>query len=168
VPKMSRVAVLLQPENSAHPPRLMRIMSTAQKIGIQVVLAEAGTVPDFEREFAMMKKERVNAVIILTDTFFVQESRSIAAQALKYRLPSISTNYEYPEAGGLMSYGANLVDNFRRAATYVDKILKGAKPGELPIEQPTRYQLTINRKTAAALGLTIPQALLRQADEVIQ
>jgi len=167
VPKLSRVAVLLQPENPAHPPRLKRIMSAAQKVGIQVVLAEAGTVQDIEREFAMMTKERANAAIIFPDSFFVQASRPIAAQPLKHRLPSISANREYAEAGGLMSYGANLVDNFRRAATYVDKILKGAKPGELPIEQPPRYHLVINHKTAMALGLTIPQALLRQADEII-
>jgi putative ABC transport system substrate-binding protein len=168
VPKLSRVAVLVQPENSALPPRLKRIMSAAQKVGIQVVLAEAGTVQEIEREFSMMMKERANAVIILTDSFFLQESRSIAAQALKHRLPSISANHEYAGAGGLMSYGANLVDNFRHAATYVDKILKGTKPGELPFEQPTRYSLIINRKTAMALGLTIPQALLGQADEVVQ
>jgi len=168
VPKLSRVAVLVQPENPGHPLRLKRIMSAAQKVGIQVVLAEAGTVQEIEREFAMMTKERANAAIILSDPFFLPESRPIAAQALKHRLPSISGNQEYSEAGGLMSYGANQVDNFRRAATYVDKILKGAKPGELPIEQPTRYYLVINRKTGTALGLTIPQALLRQADEVLQ
>ena len=143
-------------------------MSAAQKVGIQVVLAEAGSVQEIEREFAMMTKERANGAIILADSFFLQESRSIAAQALKHRLPSISQLREYAEAGGLMSYGPNVVDNYRRAATYVDKILKGAKPGDLPFEHPTRYQLAINRKTATALGLTIPQALLRQADEVIQ
>ena len=104
----------------------------------------------------------------MADGFLLQESRPIAAQALKHRLPSISQLREYAEAGGLRSYGPNSVDNFRRAATYVDKILKGAKPGELPFEQPTRYQLVINHKTAAALGLTIPESLLRQADEVIQ
>jgi ABC-type uncharacterized transport system substrate-binding protein len=143
-------------------------MSAAQKVGIQVVLAEAGTLQDIEREFAMMTKERANAAIVLPDPFFLQESRLIAAQALKHRLPSASANREYAEAGGLMSYGPNVVDNFRRAATYVDKILKGARPGELPFEQPTRYYLVINRKTAVALGLTIPPALLGQADEVIQ
>jgi putative ABC transport system substrate-binding protein len=168
VPKLARVAVLLQPENPSHPQRVVRIMFAAQKVGIQGVLAEAGTVQDLERAFAMMTKERANAAIILGDAFFLQESRSIAAQALKHRLPSIATNREYAEAGGLISYGANLVDNFRRAAGYVDKILKGAKPGELPFEQPTRYSLTINHKTVTTLGLTIPQALLRQADEVIQ
>ena len=167
-PKLSRVAVLVQPGNPAHPQRLVRIMSAAQKIRIQVVLAEAGTVPEIEREFAMMTKERANATIILADGFFLQESRPIAAQAVKHRLPSISQLREYAEAGGLMSYGPNSVDNFRRAATYVDKILKGAKPGELPFEEPTRYHLLINRKTALSLSLTIPQALLGQADEVIQ
>jgi len=168
MPKLSRVAVLVQPGNPAHPQRVVRIMSAAQKVGIQVVLAEAGTVPEIEREFAMMTKERANATIILADGFFLQESRPIAAQAVKHRLPSISQLREYAEAGGLMSYGPNSVDNFRRAATYVDKILKGAKPGELPFEEPTRYHLLINRKTALSLSLTIPQALLGQADEVIQ
>jgi putative ABC transport system substrate-binding protein len=158
----------LQPENPAHPLRLKRIMAAAQKAGVQIVLAEAGTIPEIEREFAMMMNQRANGAIIFPDAFFEQASRSIAAQALKHRLPSISTNHEYSEAGGLMTYGPNLTDNFRRAATYVDKILKGAKPGELPFEEPTRYHLTINRKTAMALGLTLPQALLGQADEVIQ
>jgi putative ABC transport system substrate-binding protein len=168
VPKLSRVAVLVQPGNPSHPPRVVRIMSAAQKIGIQVVLAEAATAPEIEREFAMMTKERANAAIILADGFFLQESHSIAAQALKHRLPSISQLRELAEAGGLMSYGPNSVENFRRASAYVDKILKGAKAGELPFEQPTRYHLLINRKTAMSLGLTIPQALLGQADEVIQ
>jgi putative tryptophan/tyrosine transport system substrate-binding protein len=167
VPKLTRVAVLLHPENPAHPPRLKRIMSAAQKVGIQLVLAEAGTVQEIEREFAMMTKERANAAIVFPDSFFIQEARPIAAQALKHRLPSISNNQGYAEAGGLMSYGPNLVDNFRRAATYVDKILKGTKPGDLPFEHPTRYSLVINHKTATALGLTIPPALLRQADDLI-
>jgi putative ABC transport system substrate-binding protein len=143
-------------------------MSAAQKVDTQVVLAEASTVQEIEREFAMMTKRRVNAAIILADGFFLQESRSIAAQALKHRLPSISQLREYVEAGGLMSYGPNSVDNFRRAATYVDKILKGAKAGDLPFEQPTRYSLVINHKTAKALGLTIPQAPLNQAGEMIE
>ena len=168
VPKMSRVAVLSNPGNPAHPQRVIRIMSAAQKIGIQVWLAEAGTIQEIEREFAVMTKERANAAIIVADGLFLQESQSIAGQALKHRLPSISQLRELTEAGGLMSYGPNSVDNFRRAATYVDKILKGAKPGELPFEQPTRYHLVINRKTAMSLGLTIPEALLRQAGEVIQ
>jgi putative ABC transport system substrate-binding protein len=167
-PKMSRVAVLSNPGNPAHPERVIRIMSAAQKVGIHVWLAEAGTVQEIEREFAVMAKERANAAIIVADGLFLQESQLIAGQALRHRLPSISQLHELTEAGGLLSYGPNTVDNFRRAATYVDKILKGAKAGELPFEQPTRYQLVVNRKTAATLGLTIPGALLRQADEVIQ
>jgi len=168
VPKLFRVAVLMNPANPAHPSRVIGIMSAAQKVGSQVVLAEASTVQEVEREFAMMTKERAKAAIILADGFFLQESRSIATQALKHRLPSISQLRELVEAGSLMSYGPNSLDNFRRAATYVDKILKGAIPGDLPFEQPTRYHLVINRKTAMSLGLTIPEALLRQADEVIQ
>jgi putative ABC transport system substrate-binding protein len=167
-PRLSRVALLVQPGNPSHPPRLERIMSAAQKVDTQVVLAEASTVPEIEREFAMMTKRHVNAAIVLADGFFLQESRSIAAQALKHRLPSISQLREYVEAGGLMSYGPNSVDNVRRAATYVDKILKGAKAGDLPFEQPTRYSLVINHKTAKALGVAIPQALLNQAGEVIE
>jgi putative ABC transport system substrate-binding protein len=166
VPRLSRVALLLQSENPAHPPRLKRIMFAAQQTEVNVVLAEAATGPEIERAFTVLAKQRPNALIVFPDAFFVQEARPIAAQALKYRLPSISTNHEYSEAGGLMTYGANLNDNFRRAATYVDKILKGAKPGDLPFEHPTRYSLAINRKTAMALGLSLPPALLRQADVI--
>jgi len=168
VPKASRVGVLLHPENVAHPPQLKHLILAAQKVGIQVVVGEAGAVSEVEREFIMMTKERVQATIILPDSFFVQTARTVADQALRHRLPSISINQGFAEAGGLMRYGANLNDNFPRAATYVDKILKGAKPAEMPFEQPTRYSLVINLKTAKALGLTIPPALLRQAEEVIQ
>src|SRR5262252_1218070 len=168
VPKASRVGVLLHPENVAHPPQLRHLILAAQRVGIQVVVGEAGAVPEVEREFIMMTKERVQAAIILPDSFFVQTARTVADQALRHRVPSISINQGFAEAGGFVRYGANLNDNFRRAAIYVDKILKGAKPAEMPFEQPTRYSLVINLKTAKALGLTIPSALLRQAEEVIQ
>ena len=168
VPRLSRVAVLVNSANPSHPPQLMRLMASAQKIGIQVVLAEASTAPEIEHEFAMMARERAQAVIVLPDTIFLGESQLLAAQALKRRFPSISALREVTEAGGLLSYGSNLLDNYRRAATYVDKILKGAKPGDLPFEQPTRYSLVINAKTAKILGLTIPPALLQQAEEIVQ
>ena len=168
VPKATRIAVLVAPENQSHPPQLKRIMLAAQRVGIHVTLAEAGTAPEIEHEFTMMAREHVHAAIVLADGFFVQEGRAIADQALKHRLTAVSNNQGFAEAGGLMRYGANLVDNFRRAATYVDKILRGAKPGDLPFEQPTRYSLVINLKTAKALGLTIPPAVLRQAEEIIQ
>jgi len=167
-PKLSRVAVLVHPRNPSHPVQLKRIMSSAQKVGIQVLLAEAGTVTEVEREFTMLAKERAGGVMVRPDTFFDQESRLIATQTIKHRLPSIGLNRLYAEAGGLLSYGPDLKDNSRRAATYVDKILKGAKPGELPFEQPTRYYFVINLKAAKTLGLSIPPTLQGQADDVIQ
>jgi len=168
VPQLSRLGVLLNPDNVSHPTQMKRVMLPAQKIGVQVVLAEAGTVADIEPGFAALAQERANAVVLFGDTFFVQQLQQIAQAALKYRMPSIYLIHDYARAGGLMSYGADVVDNFRSAATYVDKILKGAKPDELPFEQPARYLLAINLKTAKALGLTIPQPLLLRADEGIQ
>jgi len=167
-PKLSRAAVLVHPRNPSHPVQLKRIMSAAQKVGIQVLLAEAGTVTEVEREFTMLAKERAGGVMVRPDTFFDQESRLIATQTIRHRLPSIGLNRLYAEAGGLLSYGPDLKDNSRRAATYVDKILKGAKPGELPFEQPTRYYFVINLKAAKTLGLSIPPTLQGQADDVIQ
>ena len=168
IPKSSRMAVMVHPNNSAHPPQLKNIMSVAQKSDIQIMLAEADTAQGIGREFAMLAKQRVGGVIILNDTFFFEQLREFAAQSLKHRIPSISSLIEYAELGGVMSYGPDLVDNFRRAAGYVDKILKGTKPGELPIEQPARYRLTVNRKTAKALGLTFPQTIMVSADKVIE
>jgi putative ABC transport system substrate-binding protein len=130
-------------------------------------LAEAGTAADIEPAFATLARERANAVILFGDTFFVQQLQQIAQAALRYRMPSMYTIHEYAEAGGLMSYGANLIDNFRRAASYVDKILKGAKAAELPFDQPTKYSLAVNLKTAKLLGLTIPQSVILRADQVV-
>jgi putative ABC transport system substrate-binding protein len=168
VPQLSRAGVLLNPDNVSHPVQMKRLMLAAQNVGVQVVLAEAGTIADIEPGFAALARERANAVILFGDTFFVQQLQQIAQAAIKYRVPSMYTLHEYAEAGGLMSYGADLVDNFRRAATYVDRILKGARPGDLPFEQAARYSLAINLKTAKALGITIPQSLLVRADQVIQ
>jgi putative ABC transport system substrate-binding protein len=168
VPQLSRVGVLLNPDNLSHPAQMTRLMLAAQKLGVQVVLAEAGTVADIEPGFDSLARQRADAVILFGDTFFVQQFQQIAQAALKHRKPSTYLIREYPRAGGLMSYGADIVENFRRAATYVDKILKGARPGELPFEQPAKYSLAINLKTAKALGLTVSQSLLLRADEVIQ
>ena len=115
-----------------------------------------------------MARDKVGAVIVLNDTFFIQQRSQIVELAAKNRLPSISAVREYAEVGGLMSYGSSISDNWRRVATYVDKIFKGAKPADLPVEQPTKFELVINGKTAKALGLTIPQALLVSADKVIE
>ena len=168
VPKLSRVAVLVNPDNSAHPAVLKSVQAAAQKLGVQVLPVNARTPEDIERGFAMMKRERAEAVIVAADAFFVLQWRQIAELALRHRLASMATNRQHAEAGGLMSYGQNVADFYRRAATFVDKILKGAKPGELPIEQPAIFELVINRKTAKALGISLPQELLLRADKVIE
>ncbi|HWO44592.1 MAG TPA: ABC transporter substrate-binding protein [Methylomirabilota bacterium] len=168
LPKLSRVGVLLNPDNVSHPAQMKRLMLAAQKVGIQVVLAEAGTVAAIEPGSASLARERAEAVVLFGDTFFVQHFQQIAQAALKHRAPSIYVSHEYAKDGGLMSYGADLIDNFRRAATHVDRILRGAKPAELPFEQPTRFYLVINLKTAKTLGLTIPPSLLQRADQVIE
>ena len=115
-----------------------------------------------------MIRERAGALLILSDAIFFTQRRQIAELAAKERLPSIIGTRDYPDAGGLMAYGPNFLDLERRAATFVDRILKGAKPGDLPVEQPTKFELIINLKTAKALGLTIPHSLLLRADRVIQ
>jgi putative tryptophan/tyrosine transport system substrate-binding protein len=116
----------------------------------------------------MMARARAGAVTVMGDPLFLSQQKRVASLALRTRLPSIFPRSENVEAGGLMSYGATLADMYRQAAVYVDKILKGAKPGDLPVEEPTRMYLVINQKTARALGLTIPSELLRRADQVIE
>ena len=168
VPRLSHVAVLVNPANSAHAAILKSTQAAAQKLNIKVLPAEARTAQEIERAFSAMAREHAGAVIVAIDAFFIQQGRQIADLAAKHRLPSMSGSREYVEAGGLMSYGQNLADNYRRAATYVDKIFKGAKPGDLPVEQPTTFELFISRKAARALGITIPQSILVRADKVIE
>ena len=167
-PKISRVGVLMNPTNRSHPSQVTRLMLAGQKLGMQVVLAEAGAAADIDPGFAALAHERAHAVILFGDTFFSQHVQDLARSALKHRMPSVYIPREYAMAGGLISYGANLTDNFRRAATYVDKILRGASPAELPFEQPTTYVFVINQKTAKALGLTVPQSILMRADQVVE
>jgi putative ABC transport system substrate-binding protein len=168
LPKLSRVGVLSNPTNTSHPRQAKQLILTSQTIGVQIALGEASSVAQIEPAFASLARERVDAVVLFGDTFFSQQLQQIAGGALKHRLPSVYITQEYAEAGGLMSYGAPILENFRRAATFVDKILKGAKPTDLPFEQPTRYVLAINTKTARALGLAIPQSVLSRADRVVQ
>jgi len=168
VPKLSRVAVLSNSGNPDHPQQFKSIEAATRKLGIRLLQMNVRTASDIERSFAGMTRDRTEGVIILNDGFFVQQMRQIAELALKHRLPSIHGSVEYVESGGFMSYGPNFIDNFRLAAGYVDKILKGAKPADLPFQQPTRFYLMINRKTAKAIGLAIPQELLLRADKVIE
>jgi putative tryptophan/tyrosine transport system substrate-binding protein len=168
VPKAQRIAVLANPNNSTHAAMLLQVQAAARKSGKQVLPVRAGTLQEIERGFMTMASERSDALIILLDGSAFLQRAQIAALALKHRLPSIYTQPQYAEAGGLMSYGADTIDNFRRAGLFVDKILKGAKPGEIPFEQPTRYYLVINRGTAKALNIRIPQTILISADKVIE
>ncbi len=168
VPRLSRVAVLVNPANSAHAEIVKNVQAAAKNAGIKALPVNAQTPQEIESAFFAIARERAGAVVVGLDPLFIQQERQIAAQAAKHRLPSIFSNREYAEAGGLMSYGQNQVEIYRRAAEYVDKIFKGAKPADLPVEQPTKFELIINGKTAKALGLKIPQSLLISADKVIE
>jgi putative ABC transport system substrate-binding protein len=167
-PKLSRVAILVNPTNSGHTTILKTVQTAAQKTNVKILPVEARNPQEIESALLAITRQNAEAVIVANDLFLNQQRHQIAALAAKNRLPSVSAVREFVEAGGLMSYGPNFVENYRRAATYVDKIIKGAKPGDLPVEQPTKFELVINRKTAKALGLTIPQSLLISADKVIE
>ena len=167
-PKVSRVAVLQNPSNQGHAPMLRQAEGAARALGVQLQIVQARTPPEIDAAFAAMRSQRAGGVLVLRDPLFLNQRTKIAALAAKSRLPAVYGFREEAEAGGLMAYGANVPLMFLRAATYVDKILKGAKPADLPVEQPTKFELVINLKTAKALGITIPQSLLQRADEVIQ
>jgi ABC-type uncharacterized transport system substrate-binding protein len=167
VPKLSRVAVLVTPP-VAVPATLKAIEAAARTLRMTVVRFDARGPADLEGVFAAMIRARSDALVVNGGPAQFNMRTQIAQLALRHRLPSLSRITEDVEAGGLMSYGASVSDEWRRAAVYVDKILKGAKPGDLPIEQPTKFDLAINLKTAKALGLTIPPSLLQRADQVIE
>jgi len=167
-PRVSRVAVLQNPSNHVHPAMLRQAEGAARALGVQLHTVQARTPPEIDAAFEAMRSQRAGGVLVLRDLLFLAQRTQIAALAAKSRLPAVYGNKEVAEAGGLMAYGANTPQMYRRAATYVDKILKGAKPADLPVEQPTKFELVINLKTAKALGLTIPPSLLQRADEVIQ
>lgn len=168
VPKASRVAILSAINRGGDPKLEQRILGAADKLGLRLKIVGSITVEQLPRAFADMTRERSDAVIAFADAIFFQERRQLAELALKHRLPSFFGNHENVQAGGLLSYGEDFMDMFAQSAKYVSKIMKGAKPGELPIEQPAKFHLAINRKTAIALKLTIPQELLLRADEVIE
>jgi len=168
VPKVSRVAVLVNPSNTASIKNLEKVQAAAEKRGVKILRADAGTPQEIENAFTWMREQNAAALIVVLDQFLLQQKNQIAELTAKHRLPAVTSDRAYSESGVLMSYGTNLADQYRRAATYVDKIFKGAKPGDLPVEQPTKFELVINSKTAKSLGLTIPQSLLISADKVIE
>jgi len=167
-PKVKRIAAITNPASSVHTPLLALVQSAARKSGKQVLPVAVRTPEEIERGFATMARERADAVIIFLDAFLFQQRTQFAALALKHRLPSISQFSQFPEVGGLMSYGSDLNDNFRRAGVFVDKILKGTKPGDIPFEQPTRYSLVVNRKTANTLGIKFGKEMAARVDRVIE
>jgi len=168
IPRVSRVAVLRNPANKTHALSLKEVEIAARSLRIQPQPFEARGPEELDGAFATMTRERAGALLVLSDPMFWFNRTRIADLAATQRLPTMFAQREHAEAGGLMAYGANLSDALRQAATFVDKILKGAKPADLPVEQMTKFELVINLKTAKALGLTIPQSVLGRADEVIQ
>ncbi len=167
-PTLSRVAVLLNPGNPANPAVLKRVQAVGPALNVEVVAVNAATPQAIEKAFADAAQQRAGAVIVAADAFFSGQGPRIAASALQHRLATISYYQDHVVAGCLMNYGQNVAEFHRQAAKYVDRILKGAKPEDLPVEQPTKFDLVINHKTAGALGLTIPQGLLVSADRVIE
>ena len=168
VPGLARVAVLANPTNASHPLRTKEIAEVARALKVKLDVLEARTPGEIKAAFATMAKRRPGAAIVLADPLFVGEAGNLVRLAAEQELPVMYGLREAVVAGGLMAYGASFTDLFRRAAIYVDKILKGAKPADLPVEQASKFELVINLKTAKALRLAIPQSLLVRADEVIQ
>jgi len=168
VPKVSRVAFLSNPTNPNHSRWITGIKGAGRSMGVHLQFPEAAGPDEFDDAFAAMVKGRAGALLVVADSVFIAHRTRLAALAVKACLPSLGQYRELVEAGGLMSYAPSMPDLGRRAATYVDKILKGAMPADLPVEQPARLELLINLKTAKALGLTIPPSLLQRADQVIE
>jgi ABC-type uncharacterized transport system substrate-binding protein len=167
-PQTTLVAVLWNAANSAHTRHLEEITAAAHALGLPLQAVAVRTPSDLDRVFEALARLRPSALITLSDGMLFDSRAPIIAFAAESRLPAIFPDREFAEAGGLMTYGPNLAANFRRAAAFVDKILKGAKPADLPVEQPTTFELVINLKTAQTLGLTIPPTLLFQATDVIR
>jgi putative tryptophan/tyrosine transport system substrate-binding protein len=170
VPNIRRVAVLAHPASGGPTYRLRMesVKSAARSLGLQLQVLEVREPGDFDAAFAAMVKERASALFVSGDAIFFVHRQRLADLATKHRLPSMSTQWQWVDAGGLLSYAPSFPEQYWRAATYVDKILRGAKPADLPIEQPTKYELAINLRTARELGISLPQALLQRADEFIR
>src|SRR5499426_2530186 len=168
VPAAVRMAVLINPENPLHRAFLPQTVAAAKKLGMRLQILEARTPNELDSAFAAATREHADVLQVVADNLFNAHRTQIVALAAKSRLPTLYLWKEDVLAGGLMSYAPLLSDMFRRVPTYVDKILKGAKPADLPVEQPTKFELVINLKTAKTLGLTIPPALLARADQVIE
>jgi putative ABC transport system substrate-binding protein len=168
VPRVRRVAMLWNPANPSGRAIVDQAGDAARTLGLQLQVAEARRPEDIARAFTAMSRERAGALLVVADAMFILQRAQIVDRAAKAHLPAVYSLKEYMGAGGLAFYGPSMADNFRRAASFVDKILRGAKPADLPVEQPTKFELVINLKTAKVLGLTIPPSMLLRADHVIE
>lgn len=168
VPNVSRIGMLWNPSNVVNVAMLKEMKLAAPTLRVQLLALDVPRADDLENAFQAAVRERTEALVVFADTVLVTHRARIVDFAARHRLPAMYGNQDYMDAGGLMFYGPSVADMYRRSASYVDKILKGAKAGDLPIEQPTKSELMINLKTAGAMGLTIPQSLLLRADHVIQ
>jgi putative ABC transport system substrate-binding protein len=168
VPRLGLVAVLSDPTNPLHAQELRGVEGAARALKVRLRVVEARAPSEFAEAFLVATRERAGALMVLGGSMLFTHRARLAELATQYRLPAMLTGRDSVEAGGLMAYGADIGAGFRRAADYVDRILKGARPSDLPVEQPTKFELVLNLKTAKALGLTIPPAVLARADEVIQ
>ena len=168
LPTFSRVGVLMNPDNSFNIIAAQHVRSVAETLGVRLDFVEVSTEAEFDEAFRSLRRLHPDAVVVIADTFLLGHRTRIAQFMAESHLPAIYSYRDHVEAGGLMAYATNFRDLFRRAAIFVDKIFKGAKPGDLPIEQPTKFEFVINLNTAKALGLTIPPVLLARADEVIE
>jgi ABC-type uncharacterized transport system substrate-binding protein len=167
-PACRRVGVIRNPYNVGGTLQLRQTEGALRALALDFEVVDAGTLPEFEKAFAHLTSARVDAVVLLADPSLVEHGRAIAELAQRAKLPTFFQRRENIDAGGLLSYGPNLKDQFRQAAGHVDRILKGEKPADLPVQQPTKFELVINLRTAKALGLEIPLSLLARADEVIE
>ncbi len=168
VPMVKRIAVLWNPDTPSHSPALKAVEEAGRTLRVQLQPVGARTAAELEGAFAAMARARAQAVLVLGAAIFLAERQRVAELAIKHRLPTMSNLKDIVEAGGLVSYSPNWDDLYRRGAIYVDKILKGAKPADLPVEQATKFELVINLKTAKAIGLTIPQSVLARTDQIIE
>jgi putative ABC transport system substrate-binding protein len=168
LPDAARIGVLWNPTTPSHPTAVKAVEAISEKLGVQLVLAPAGTVTEIQETFATMSRERVSGVLVLSSPLYTAQGALLSDLQMKYRLPEIFANRANVDAGGLVSYGADLNDLYRRAAFYIDKIFKGTSPADLPVEQASRYFMVFNLKTAKALGITIPPTVLARTDEVIE
>ncbi len=168
VPKIASIGLLVNPNNPNAAPQTKDMQAATTALGLQFHVVSAGSQSDLDNAFATLVRQRTDALVVSADPFFISHRDQLVALALRYSMPTIYYAREFAEAGGLISYASSFADSFHQAATYVGRILKGEKPADLPVQQPTNFELVINLKTATALGLEIPPTLLARADEVIE